>query len=125
MTTQIVLTTGIYDLIKDHLRRKKVTKAEEDVLTIELRHAKQVLRRELPEEVVTLERRVTIKDHNTNEEEVYTLVAPAKAKPRKKTHSIISDMGLALVGYKVGDVITWPFKEEERKIEIMKVEALA
>ena len=29
---EIVLTTGIYDLIKDHIRRKKASAEEEDVL---------------------------------------------------------------------------------------------
>ena len=45
-----------------------------------------------------------------------------KPKPRKNKYSILSDMALATVGYKVGDIINWPFKEGERKIEILKVE---
>ena len=45
MTTNIILTTGLYDLIKDHLRRKKVTAEQENILTKELRHAEQILRR--------------------------------------------------------------------------------
>ena len=48
MSQNIILTTGIYDAIKDHLRRKKVTKNEEVRLTSELRNAVQVRRRELP-----------------------------------------------------------------------------
>ncbi len=34
----------------------------------------------------------------------------------------IYDIALATVGYKVGDVIEWPFIDGERKIEILKVE---
>ena len=69
MSQNIILTTGIYDAIKDHLRRKKVTKNEEVRLTSELRNAVQVRRRELPENVVTVDRKVTVKDHTLNKEE--------------------------------------------------------
>ena len=34
MSQNIILTTGTYDLIKDHIRRKKVTPQEEELLLI-------------------------------------------------------------------------------------------
>ncbi|MEI7488527.1 MAG: GreA/GreB family elongation factor [Chryseobacterium sp.] len=124
MLDNIIVTTGIYDAIKDHLRRKKVSKDEENRLTGELRKAKQVLRRDLPSNFVTVDRKVTIKDYTQDFEHEYIFVASTKAKPKKNKYSILSDIALATVGYKVGDVIEWPFKEGERKIEILKVEAL-
>ena len=122
MTTNILLTTGVYDLVKDHLRRKKVSPNEEVRLASELRNAQQVRRRALPEDVVTVNRKVTIKDHSQNKEEEYIFVGVAEARPKKNKHSILSDMALATVGYKVGDVIEWPFRDGERRIEILKVE---
>lgn len=123
MSNQIVLTTGIYDVVKDYVRRKRVSINEENRLIEELRDAKQVLRRDLPEDVVTVERKVTIKDHTLNEEKEYIFVPTSiKPKPSKNKFSILSDMALATVGYKAGDVINWPFKEGKRKIEILKVE---
>ena len=122
MSDQIILTTGIYDAIKDHLRRKKVSINEEARLASELRNAQQVRRRALPEDVVTVNRKVTIKDHSQNKEEEYIFVGVAEARPKKNKHSILSDMALATVGYKVGDVIEWPFRDGERRIEILKVE---
>ena len=88
----------------------------------ELRNAQQVRRRALPEDVVTVNRKVTIKDHSQNKEEEYIFVGVAEARPKKNKHSILSDMALATVGYKVGDVIEWPFRDGERRIEILKVE---
>lgn len=123
MSNHITVTTGIYDAIKDTLRRKKVSMPEEKRLTEELRKAKQVLRRNLPDDVVTVDRKVTIKDHTRDFEHEYIFVASAKAKPAKNKHSILSDIALATVGYKVGDIIDWPFKDGERKIEILKVES--
>lgn len=122
MSDKIILTTGIYDAIKEHLRRKKVSINEEIRLTAELRNAKQVRRRALPEDVVTVNRKVTIKDLSQNKEEEYIFVGTDEAKPKKNKHSILSDMALATVGYKVGDVIEWPFRDGERRIEILKVE---
>lgn len=123
MSNPIILTTGIYDAIKDTLRRKKVSMPEEKRLAEELRKAKQVLRRDLPTDIVTVDRKVTIKDHTLNFEHEYIFVASAKAKPVKNKHSILSDIALATVGYKVGDIINWPFRDGERKIEILKVES--
>lgn len=122
MSHKIIVTTGIYDLIKEQIRRKKVSRAEEYRLIVELKHAKQVLRRELPEDAVTVNRKVTIKDHTENKEETYLFVDTAKEKKAKGKFSIMSRMGIATVGYRVGDVINWPFSDGERKIEITNVE---
>jgi regulator of nucleoside diphosphate kinase len=122
MSDHIIVTTGIYDAIKDTLRRKKVSIEEEKRLAGELRKARQVLRRDLPADVVTVDRKVTLKDHTLNFEHEYIFVPSTKAKLKKNKHSILSDIALAVVGYRVGDIIDWPFRDGERKIEILKVE---
>lgn len=122
---EILLTTGIYDLIKDHLKRKKATAEEEEALKIQLKKAKQVTRKSLPMDVVTVDCKVVIKNTETNEEELFTFVAPDRAKRRNMTESILSTMGLALVGCKVGDIINWNFNNEQKTLEIVSVERLA
>ncbi len=122
MSEQIIVTTGIYDAIKDTLRRKKVSIPEEKRLAEELRKAKQVLRRDLPKDVVTVERKETLKDHTLDVEHEYIFVPSTREKLKKNKHSILSEIALAVVGYKVGDIIDWPFKDGNRTIEIMKVE---
>lgn len=125
MTQEITLTTGIYDLIKDLIRRKKVTLQEEERLIVQLKNAKQVVRKSLPLDVVTVDAKVTVKNLLNNQEEVYTFVAPARAKRRNNTESIVGSMGLALVGCKTGDIVKWHFGEEEKKFEITNVERIA
>lgn len=124
MNQDIILTTGIYDLIKDLLRRKKVTPFVEDQLIVQLKRAKQIRRRELPDNVVTIDCKVTIKDFLTSEMQTFTFVAPSKAKRRNNTESIVGDVGLALVGNKTGDQIKWDFGTGEKNIEIVNVERL-
>lgn len=122
MTENIVLTTGVYDLIKDHLRRKRTTKEEEQILLDQLKGATQVLRKELPEGVVTVNCEVNVKDMATNEEQKYLFVQTNREKVKKAKYSILSPMGLAIVGNKIGDVINWPFEGGEKKLEIIGVE---
>ena len=124
MTQDITLTTGVYDLIKDHIRRKKATPEEEETLKLQLKNAKQLTRKNLPLDVVTIDAKVTIKDLDTDQDEIYTFVAPDKAKRRNNTESILSTIGLALVGCKIGDVVNWSFGEEEKQLEIINVERL-
>ena len=124
MSENVILTTGIYDLIKDHVRRKKVSKQEEELLLLELKNAKQVLRRDLPENIVTVDRRVKIKDHTDSSENEYMFVSTTKTKPKKGKFSILSEVAVATVGRQVGDIINWPFKDGERKLEILKVESI-
>ncbi|WP_291071353.1 GreA/GreB family elongation factor [Empedobacter sp. UBA5637] len=125
MTTNIILTTGLYDLIKDHLRRKKVTAEQENILTKELRHAEQILRRDLADNIVTVGKKVTIKELNSNQEYQLNFVSPEKAKPKKNRHSILMDEGLATIGYKIGDVIEWPANDGTKKNEILNVEVVS
>ena len=125
MTTNIILTTGLYDLIKEHLRRKKVTAEQENILTKELRHAEQILRRDLADNIVTVGKKVTIKELNSNQEYQLNFVSPEKAKPKKNRHSILMDEGLATIGYKIGDVIEWPANDGTKKYEILNVEAVS
>ncbi|MCV9929763.1 GreA/GreB family elongation factor [Flavobacterium sp. LS1R49] len=125
MSQNIILTTGIYDLIKDHIRRKKVTIEEEKLLLLQLKKATQVLRRDLPDDIVSVNRKVTYKDHTNNEEKTVEFVGPEKSKPNKNKFSILSDEGIAMVGYKVGDLIEWPSKKGDLKLEILKVEEVA
>lgn len=125
MSENIILTTGVYDLIKDHLRRKQVSKKEEEILLSDLKQSKQVLRRNLPNDIVTVDRIVEVKNSTTNDVQTITFVGPQKAKPKKNKHSILSEIGIAIVGYKVGDKIKWPSTNGEIEYEILSVEALA
>ena len=122
MSENVILTTGIYDLMKDHVRRKKVTQQEEALLLMELKEAQQVLRRDLPENVVTVNRRVKIKDHTKNKEKEYLFVATTKTNNKKGKLSILCDVAVATVGRQAGDIINWPFRDGVRKLEILGVE---
>ncbi len=122
MKPNIILTTGIYDLLKDQIRRRRVTPSQSDLLTDQLRHARQVRRKDLPADVVDINSRVTIKFLGSGEERTHIFVQPGKARQRHGTESIMTPMGVALVGHSAGTKIKWPFNDSEEEIEILKVE---
>jgi len=87
-------------------------------LARELARAVIVAPDEIPPYVVTMNTCVRLFDTATNEEIKCTLVYPSDADPRKGKVSIISDLGVAIIGYSVGDTIEWEFPEGLRRIRI-------
>ena len=120
----IILSTGIYDLLKNHLRTRKLSRYNEDKLILELRSAKQVLHRELPEDVVTVDRAVRVKELESGQEYTYNLVAPAKAKQKNNTISILSPIGVAILGYVEGAQVKWEMPDGIKSYRIEAVTKL-
>ncbi|HUH33061.1 MAG TPA: GreA/GreB family elongation factor [Daejeonella sp.] len=122
--TPIILSTGIYDLLKNHLRTRQLSKYNEEKLILELKSAKQVLHKELPEDVVTVDRSVRVKELESGQEFTYNLVAPAKAKQKNKTLSILSPIGVAILGYVEGAEVKWEMPEGVKSYRIESVTKL-
>lgn len=123
-TTPLVLTTGIYDLLKEHIRKKKLNKLNEEKLELELRNAKQVLRKDLPADVVTVDTRVVVRDLETGEELERKFVAPQRARRKHGTTSILSAIGVATLGYATQSIINWDLPEGARTFQIVSVDKL-
>jgi regulator of nucleoside diphosphate kinase len=121
MSDPIILTTGTYDLIKDQIHRKRVSPAAESRLLAELSTAKQVLRRDLPKGIVTVDRVVKIKNLDSRTDHSYHFVGVGKGRLSKQKFAIDCEMALATLGRKQGDIIEWPFKNGNSRIEILEV----
>jgi len=122
--TSITLTTGIYDLLKEQIRKRRLTRYNEEKLELELKNARQVLNRNLPADVVTVGKLVTVADLESGQEHTYKLVAPEKARRKHNTTSILSPIGLAMVGYSEGSEVNWNMPEGNKKFRISKVDNL-
>lgn len=112
----------MYDFVKDHIHRKRVTPAQEELLLAELKTAVQVIDRDIPEDIVKVGSRVSIKDHTLGTEKEYQFVGVGKSKPSKGKYAIDSSIGLATLGRKEGSIFDWSFKDITSKIEILSVE---
>jgi regulator of nucleoside diphosphate kinase len=120
----IILSTGIYDLLKDQIRRRKLGKFNEAKLERELKQATQVLRKDLPADVVTVDTLVTVKELETGTETTYKLVAPARARRKHETMSILSPIAVAMLGYSSGSMVQWEMEDGIKSYQIVNVAPL-
>lgn len=121
MTTSIVLSTGIFDLLKDHIRRRKLSRYNQEKLELELRNARQILHKDLPADVVTVNTTVRVKELESGQEFTYTILPPAKARKKHHTISILSPIGVAMVGYRQGAELKWEMPEGVKAYRIEEV----
>lgn len=122
--TPIVLSRGIYDLLKAYIQKKRLSRHNELKLEEELKSAKQIVRRNIPEKIVDLNKRVRIKELDSEQEFEYNLVAPQKAKRKNNTLSILSPIGVALLGYEEGAELSWEMPEGIKSYKILEVSPL-
>jgi regulator of nucleoside diphosphate kinase len=73
----------------------------------ELERAAMVAPEDVPGDVVTMNSTVRLRDLDTGEEETYTLVYPAQANAEENRISVLAPVGTAIIGYRVGDTVTW------------------
>ncbi len=75
----------------------------------------------VPGDVVTMNSRIRLRDLDSDEIEVYTLVYPSKADPGENRISVLAPVGTAIVGSRVGDMIEWPVPSGIRRLFVEDV----
>lgn len=88
-------------------------------LSNEMKNAQIVDITELPENVITMNSKALIL-LDGNEEEI-TLVYPQEADLIENRISVLSPIGIALLGYREGDTIEWTVPSGTMKIDIKKI----
>jgi len=120
----IILSRGIFDLLRAHIRSRKLSKYNEAKLELELKSAIQVLRSALPENIVDIDTRVRVKEVSSGNEYSYDLVAPAKARMKHQTISILSPIAVAILGYPQGAEVQWEMPDGLKVFRIEDVTKL-
>jgi regulator of nucleoside diphosphate kinase len=77
------------------------------VLAEELERALVVPAADIPDDVVAMRSEVRVIDLAAGEERTLTLVYPIEADPARDRISVLAPIGTALLGYRVGDTVTW------------------
>lgn len=90
-------------------------------LTAELERAEVVLSDEIPNDVVTMNSTVVLRDLDTDETETYTLVYPNHANIARNRLSVLAPVGTAILGYHVGDVVRWRVPAGVRRLRVEEV----
>ena len=93
-------------------------KAYLDQLEKELERAKVVAPEKIPEDVITMNSAVSVRDLESGEETTYTLVFPGETRIEENRISVLSAIGTALIGYRVGDVIEWKVPSGMKRLKV-------
>jgi regulator of nucleoside diphosphate kinase len=87
----------------------------------EIGRARLVEAGELPEGIIGINSTITLRDLQTNALEKYTLVEPTRADIANGRLSILSPVGVAVLGCRAGDEIQCPVATGWRRMTVEKV----
>jgi regulator of nucleoside diphosphate kinase len=124
MTKQIAITINDYNRLI-HLMDLSDTKAKSPDIAIKL-HSKISGARTFSQEnidsgVVTMNSRVHLKDLKNGWQTEITLTYPHEAEPRDRRVSVLSEIGVALIGHQEKEVVSWRVPGGTGQFEIIKV----
>lgn len=104
------------------LLREKPDKQEGlDALKEKLERARIIKPEEVPPSLVTMNSEVVLSDLDTGERVTLELVFPAAADPTAGQVSVLSPIGLALIGSSEGAEVEWPVAGGTRRLRLNKV----
>ncbi len=87
----------------------------------ELSRAEIVPPKDMPQDVITMNSKVRLKDLDSGEDKIYTLVFPKDADVTQDKISILAPIGTALLGYRVGDDISWEVPKGKRRLRAEEI----
>ncbi|OPZ75121.1 MAG: Regulator of nucleoside diphosphate kinase [Firmicutes bacterium ADurb.Bin456] len=87
----------------------------------ELSRAQVVATSEIPHEVITMNSKVLLKDLDSGEEMIYTLVYPADANLMEDKISVLAPVGMAILGFRMGDVVDWKVPDGLVRLKVEKI----
>lgn len=96
-------------------------KAYLDDLAFELERAVVTQPQDIPDDVITMNSQVVLRDLDHDEELIYTLVYPAEADIMEDKISVLAPIGTAILGYRVGDILEWKIPSGIMRLKVDKI----
>lgn len=75
----------------------------------------------VPANVVTMNSTIRVRDLDTERDETFTVVFPGGADAAQRRVSVLSAKGIAVLGYRSGDVVEYPAMDRMRRLRIEEV----
>ncbi len=92
----------------DHVRLAKLQDAKAHPALESLLDLAEVMRsREVPADIVTMHSRITLEDAQTGQRDQMTLCYPPEADPARGFLSVLSPVGMGLIGLRLGATAHW------------------
>ena len=99
-------------------RSRRVNHLYLSKLEEELERAETVAPEKVQADVITMRSKVRLRDLNTGEALVYTLVFPSEANFDEGKISVLAPVGTAMLGYRVGSHIEWEVPSGRRRLKV-------
>ncbi|MFX4261998.1 nucleoside diphosphate kinase regulator [Pelotomaculum propionicicum] len=125
MSRQIFITE------KDRIRLQKLINEAKEFhpgskeylinLEQELNRAQLVDSKNIPHDVITMNSKVLLKDLDSGEEMIYTLVYPHEANLLENKISVLAPVGTAIIGLREKDIIDWEIPDGIIKLKAEKI----
>lgn len=117
----IFITKNDHKKLVDVINKKRRNDDYDKDLIIELKRATIVEPKDIPGDVITMNSQVLFSDIESKENLEYWLVFPDDADISKKKISVLSPIGCALLGYRIGEIITVKTPKGEKNLKIEKI----
>ena len=111
----------LQNLIEDRLGQPSRENRLLEELEAELLRAELVSPQDIPPDVITMNSTVRLQDLATKKELEYTLVYPAEANIENNRVSILAPVGIAMIGYRVGDTVAWKIPGGTKRLKVKKI----
>jgi len=118
---KIYITKNDYKKLIDLIDQKWPHDENDQNLLLELNRAEIIEPQKIPKDIITMNSKVGFIDLETNKEFEYWLVFPEAAEIEKNKISVLSPIGCALLGYKIGEVISLKTPRGNKKIMVEKI----
>ncbi|OQA23647.1 MAG: Regulator of nucleoside diphosphate kinase [Chloroflexi bacterium ADurb.Bin360] len=106
----------------DELHRTGYTNREAlQDLEGELSRAVVVAPQDVPPDVITMNSQARLYDLDAEEELVFTLVFPEDANLAEDKVSVLAPIGMAMLGYRVGDVFEWQVPAGISRLKVLEI----
>ena len=108
MNPRVIYITDA-DMLRLRPLIETMKKSRDDLrgLQAELEHARVVAPAEVPPNVITMNSKARLRDLETGEDVIYTLVFPNQANIEQGRISVVAPVGTAMLGHRVGDEFEW------------------
>lgn len=124
MKDRLYITKADYEKLQRLIEGRRTTGFFDmkylNLLEAELDRAEVVEPEAIPPDVVTMNSEVRLKDLDSGNIIVYRLVFPSQARTENSI-SVLAPIGMAMLGYQVGDIIEWPVPRGIRRLKVLEV----
>lgn len=110
---------NLIELLRNQGERSNASYANK--LEDELEFAEVVAPEDIPADVITMRSKLKLKDLDTNEEEVYSIVFPTEANSDEGKISILAPLATAILGRKRGDTVEFQAPSRLRRLKVLEV----